>query len=181
MEWKVIERPGQSGFKKDEIQKEWNKKYGGKNWKKAWLFNGQIIDKFTAFQICEDAYYTDSLNREEIWKKLIFEAKDIYDMLPEEVESGLDYSKQHKYTRFHDICIRRVIQRRSWKFQGSKILQIRWNKENINWQSENFDPRKVKFHLPELIIKPNLRGFWNKDSVEDFYQSNKVPLIKETT
>ena len=178
MNWKITERPGQSGINKDKLEEEWNFKYGVNNWKKAWQFNEEIIDQILAFQLCEDAYYADSFQRENIWKKLISEVKEVYDMLPEEVESGFDYSKQHKFTRFHDICIRRVIFRRGWKFQGEKIIQIRFNKENNDWYSENFDPGKVKFHLPELIINPNLKGWWNKDSVEDFYQSNKVLLTK---
>lgn len=179
MEWKIVDRPGQSGLNKDKLEAEWNSKYGLGNWKKSWQFNKEIIDQLLAFQLCEDAYYKDSFDREEVWKKLISEAKDTYDMLPEEVESRLDYSKQHKFTRFHDICIRRVVFRRGWKFKGTQIIQIRWSKENSNWYSENFDPGKVKFHLPELIIKPNLEGFWDKGSVEDFYQSNKVLLVKK--
>ena len=122
MEWKIVERPGQSGFNKDKLEAEWNSKWGLGNWKKEWQFNGEIIDQLLAFQLCEDAYYTDSFNREEVWKKLISEAKDIYDMLSEEINSKLDYSIQHKFTRFHDISIRRVKYTRGWKYQGNKII-----------------------------------------------------------
>tara|TARA_Y100000310_G_scaffold336995_1_gene422953 strand:- start:12325 stop:12861 length:537 start_codon:yes stop_codon:yes gene_type:complete len=177
--WKTVDRPGQSGFKKDALVTKWNGLYGKGNWRKAWTFEEKIIDKLRVFKICEDAYYADSIAREKIWTKLLTEAKEIYDMLPEEVDSGLDYKKQHKFTRFHDICIRNVLIRRGWKFKGEKIQKIRWNKENPNWFSENFDPGKVKFHLPKLICKPNLTGWWNKNSVEDFYQSNKVLQAKE--
>ncbi len=179
MEWKTVDRPGQSGLKKDEITAEWNLKYGKNKWRKAWVFGDEIMDQQQAFKICEDAYYADSINRPEVWTKLIKEAKDIYDFFPEEVDSGLDYFKQHKLTRFHDICIRRVLSRNGWKFQGAKLIQIRFDKDNPNWFSENFDPGKVQFHLREFILKPNLEGWWNKYSIEDFYQSNKLLQVKK--
>lgn len=182
MEWIAVERPGQQGFKKDEFTAKWNEKYGKENWRKAWHFNGQdIVDKIIIFQICEDAYYEDSFKRENIWQKLITEAKDIYDMSPEEIESGLDYSKQHEFTRYHDIAIRRVVAERGWKFQGNKIIQIRDDKEHSNEFSALFDPGRVPFHLLHLIYKPNLEGWWNKNSVEDFYQSNKILQARKST
>jgi hypothetical protein len=179
MPWRIAERPGQTGFKKEELIARLDQQYGKENWEKAWSLDGQIVDQMMAFQMCEDAYYADSFHHEENWKRLIREAKDIYDMLPEEVDSGLDYRKQHKFTRFHDIAIRRVILRRGWNFQGEQLIQIRYEKEHPNWYSENFDPGKVQFHLPQLIYQPNLVGWWNHNSVEDFYQSNKVIVVKQ--
>lgn len=33
--------------------------------------------------------------------------------------------------------------------------------------------------MPEMIVKPHLSGWWNEDSIEDFYQSNKVLQIRD--
>lgn len=180
MIWTTLkERPGQTGFNKDKIAKERDSKYGKGNWRQAWTYQGKILNKLETFLVCEEAYFQDSLKREEIWQRLIAEAKDIYDMLPEEIKSGTDYGIQHKFTRFHDIAIRRVLEKRGWKFQGDKIIQIRYEAKKPDWYSENFDPGKVEFHQPELIVTPYLEGFWLPDTIECFYQSNKVLQIKE--
>ena len=179
MVWENVERPGQTGFRKQEILAERNEKYGEGNWRIFWRWNEIYLDKLTAFHICEDAYFNDSLQRPDVWKRLLDEAKDVYDVKPEEVDSGTDYGVQLGYTRFHDICIRRVLMRRGWRFHGREIVQIRYDKESPNWYSENFDPGKVRFHMPELIVKPSLESWWDEDSVEDFYQSNKVLQAKK--
>ena len=179
MQWITVRRPGQTGFKKNELYNEWNFNYGKDNWRKAHIFNGQILLKPDIFFICEDAYYHHSLTNPELWYELLSQARDIYDMKIEEVESGIDYNKQHEYTRFHDICIRRVVLRRGWKFTGDKLIQIRYEEDKPDYFSNIFDPGKVPFHLPLLIEKPNIEGWWNKESVEDFYQSNKVLQVKK--
>jgi hypothetical protein len=35
-------------------------------------------------------------------------------------------------------------------------------------------PGRVPFHRPDLIEKPELNGWWEKSSVESFYQSNRL-------
>ena len=94
-------------------------------------------------------------------------------------DSGLDYSIQHEHTRFHDISIRRVLFHAGRAFQGEKLIQIRYDKDHPNWYSEHFDPGKVPFHAPQLIITPHLKGWWDINSVEDFYQSNKVLQVRK--
>ncbi|MFH1916889.1 MAG: hypothetical protein ABIJ21_06535 [Nanoarchaeota archaeon] len=172
--WIAKGRPGQTGFKKSELEAELNKEYGERNWRRVHEFNGRILKKPEIFSICEAAYLMHSLDREEYWKHLLVDAKDIYDMKMEETESGLDYTIQHEFTRFHDICIRNVVYKRGWQFSGDKLIQIRWNEAEPDWYSIHFDPGKVPFHRPDLIIAPHLKGWWDDNSVEDFYQSNKI-------
>jgi hypothetical protein len=180
MVWKTVERPGPTGSKKAELIERLNAQYGVGNWRKVYVFNGRALDKFDAFQLCEIAYYHHSLDRPELWKKLIAQASDIYDMKPEEVESGLDYRIQHEFTRFHDICIRNVVFKRGWTFHGKQLVQIRFNPDGPNsWYSEVFDPGKVQFHLPHLIPTPLIRGWWNDYSVECAWQNIKEIQVKE--
>lgn len=178
MLWKTIGRPGQTGFKKNQITAELNSRYGVGNWRRMWLYDGRELLQQDAFLVCEEAYLADARNRPEVWQRLILEARDIYDMLSEEVESGRDYTKQHKFTRFHDICIRRVVQRLGLRFNGNELIQIRFNENNSSWASQNFDPGKVKFHEPQKITTPLLEGYWDPNSIECFYQSNKVLQVK---
>jgi len=78
-------------------------------------------------------------------------------------------------THLQDIAIRRVVERRDWKFHGSELVQIRG--DTTLWGSR-LDPGKVPFHRPELIVSPPLVSWWNKNSIEDFYQSNKFLQVK---
>ena len=42
-----------------------------------------------------------------------------------------------------------------------------------------FSPGKIPFHMPEMIVKPPLDSWWNKGSIEAWYQNNKVMQIYE--
>ena len=179
--WETLKRPGQSGSKKQELIDIWNKEFGKDNWRIAWEWKDNFISKTEAYQLYEDSYYQDSFQRESLWLELINTAKEVYDIEEKDINSGFDYFKQEgNATHLQDISIRRVIMRRGWQFKGNELIQIRNCKDtkNKDW-SKQLDPGKLKFHLPELIKKPNLEGWWDKDSVEDFYQSNKILQIRK--
>lgn len=177
MVWRDVGRPGPTGFEREERAKQWNEAYEGE-WRKVHMFGSQILSKPEVFFVCEDAYYHHSLEQPNLWKRLREAASDVYTVHPLEVESSLDYSKQLDYTRFHDIAIRRVLLRRGWEFEGSDLVQIRLNEPGAHELSEVFDPGKMPFHAPKKINRPSLEGWWDKDSVEDFYQSNKILQVK---
>ncbi|MDD5746935.1 MAG: hypothetical protein PHO30_06725, partial [Candidatus Omnitrophica bacterium] len=46
-------------------------------------------------------------------------------------------------------------------------------------QSEGYflNPGYVPFHRPELIIQPQLAGWWKPYSIEGFYQSAKAIIL----
>jgi len=175
VKWTTVLRPGYSGFQKEKLKKEWDTKFG-KGWRVIWEIEGKFIERAQVFSICEQSYFADSFKREQLWKKLCKKARNVYDMKPDEVGCGLDYSKQTGPTHFHDITIRRVLKRRGWKFQGKELVQIRMS-DSKTWSE--LDPGKLPFHLQELIKNPHLKGWWDPNSVEDFYQSNKVLQIKK--
>ncbi|MFQ6010159.1 MAG: hypothetical protein ACE5J7_03520, partial [Candidatus Aenigmatarchaeota archaeon] len=62
------------------------------------------------------------------------------------------------------------------KFQGKKLVQIRSHK---SYWGKNLSPGRVPFHRPELIVEPHLEGWWDDNSVECFYQSNKILQIRK--
>jgi hypothetical protein len=177
MTWKTLERPGYFGKKRDEFYKRYNETFGKDNWRIMWQWNGEQIPYGLACQIYEDGYYFDSFRRETLWKELGAVAKEVYDHQESDIESGLDYSIQSgNATHLQDIAIRRVMFRRGFRFKGDKLIQIRGHEE---YWGQMLSPGKVSFHLPELIIVPHLEKWWNKDSIEDFWQSNKVLQVKE--
>lgn len=177
MEWKVIGRPGFFGDKRDEIFRQYDEKYGAGNWEIAWLWSGRTIPFEIACQIYEDSYYADSFLRGDLWKDLVSVAKDVYDHTQSNVNSGLDYSVQEgTATHLQDIAIRRVVLRRGWDFEGDELVQIRSHK---TYWGGKLSPGRVPFHLPHLIEVPHIAGWYDSNSVEDFYQSNKVLRVKD--
>lgn len=175
--WKTIERPGNLGKERDTRYAMWDERYGKGNWRIMWVWNGRIITREFAYQLYEDGYYTDSFKREELWKELVSVAGEVYDIEPEDVQSGLDYLVQKAATtHLQDITIRRVVWRRGWHFQGDELVQIRGRK---SYWGLKLGPAKVPFHLPHLITEPHLKGWWDYNSIEDFYQSNRVLQVKE--
>lgn len=177
MGWNTIIRPGYAGGKRDQLKQMYDNTYGQDRWRIMWQWKDEVIDNFQAYRIYEDAYYQDSLRREELWKELIMTAKDVYDIEPRDIESKMDYTIQKgKATHLQDIAIRNVVKRRGWKFQGDELIQIRGNK---SYWGKQLNPGKMPFHKPELIIEPHLQGWWDENSIEDWYQSNKILQIYE--
>jgi hypothetical protein len=173
--WEIADRPGYSGFKKAEKTATYDQMYGPGNWRVAWLWNGEVVSREFAIQLYEDGYYQDSFERERIWVELVRAASDVYDIEPRDVESGLDYTiQQAGATHLQDIAIRKVVKRRGWKFEGDELVQVRGRN---NYWGKTLGPGSVQFHIPESIEQPRLSGWWRPDSIEDFYQSNKVLLV----
>ncbi len=177
MVWRIVARPGYSGKKKYERHANWDKKYGKDNWRTVWKWNGAIITRESAYQLYEDGYYHDSFNHEKTWQELLNVARDVYDLESKDTESGLDYLIQNGIaTHLQDISIRRVLLRRGWNFHGEELVKIRGHEE---YWGNLFSPGKIPFHLPDLIESAHIEGWWDYNSIEDFYQSNKVLQVKE--
>jgi hypothetical protein len=193
MAWKDLGRPGYFGSKRSKVFGTLDHLFGEGNWRISWKWLGQNTDFKFACHLYEDAYYSDSSKREGLWRKLLEEASEVYDYKKEDISSGFDYEIQRgEATHLQDIAIRRVVARRGWKFKGKKPVQIRSHKSYLGSQ---LSPGKVPFHLPEHIIQglgtdseliEKISGknkplviWWDKYSVEDFYQSNKFLQVRE--
>jgi len=130
MSWKILDRPGQAGGKRDKLCKLYDNTYGDGNWRIAWQWRDDVIENNWAYQIYEDGYYHDSFAREELWEKLTLTASDVFDIEEADVASGLDYLAQNgSATHLQDIAIRRVVLRRGWQFEGDELVQIRSHKD----------------------------------------------------
>lgn len=177
MTWRTVKRPGHFGKKRDELYIQFDDEFGKENWRIVWQWNGETIPYITACQLYEDGYYAHSFRRERFWKELASVARDVYDHQESDVQSGLDYLIQTgNATHLQDIAIRRVMLRKGCKFEGDKLVQIRSHAE---YWGQNLSPGKVPFHLPELITVPHLKKWWDYNSIEDFWQSNKVLQVQD--
>jgi PTH2 family peptidyl-tRNA hydrolase len=177
-DWIVLGRPGYAGKKKKMRRKELLEKYGEGNWKIQHLVDNKLLSREEALEYYEVSYFHYFQKNPEILEWLITYAKDVYDTAPSNVKSGLDYSIQETdAAHLHDIAIRRSLKKLGKEFQGDILLEIRGEK------SEGFilSTSQIPFHQPNLILKPQLKGWWNKNSIESFWQSNKVLLVKFDT
>jgi len=176
--WKTIERPGYLGKHRDERIKEWDEKYGKGSWRMVWKINNVLFGFLGVCALYEDAYFEFLKNNPEIVSQLINEASNVYDDDPINVSSGFDYKKQQtKGTHIQDIAIRRCLVRMCLWFRGEKLIRIRQEKGD-HPLSITLSPGRVPFHRPELIVGPEIKGWWYPQTVESFYQSNRILQVK---
>jgi len=177
MAWDTVERPGIFGDKKTEIINGYNSKYGLGNWRIAHRYDVDFIDFIGACKLFEESYFQDSIGRESLWMDLRKAALDVYDIDDSDRGSKLNYLIQDNVaTHIQDIAIRNVFKRRGWSFDGDEFIQIRGNAKPFGCK---LTPGRVPFHEPQYIHAPHLDGWWDVDSVEDFYQSNKVLQVRK--
>lgn len=175
--WQLVERPNYIGKRRKELYTQWNETYGQSGWQLAWQWGNQFVPLAVALSIYEDAYYHYLACNQALLEQLVTDACDVYDDAPSNVASGLDYTIQEtNLNHWHDIAIRRAVLRNGKWFEGNNLVHIR-HELSEHPLSMLLSPGQVPFHLPELIVKPELeRWWWDAGSVESFYQSNKVLL-----
>ena len=185
MEWKTIERPGHIGDKRYATHYDWNRKYGEGKWKLAWQWGNSVIEESEALQLYEDGYYEFLRSRKDILDWLVSTASDVYDDNESNVNSKFDYKIQETLgNHLQDIAVRRSVMRLGREFKGNHLMQIRGKKS----EGGILVPYMVPFHLPQMIIPGELinyagQGSWwlhygLKNSIEEFYQQNKILQVK---
>jgi len=171
--WETLERPSYLGKKRDQKYAEWNALYGAGNWRICWKIGENFVDFLGVCALYEDGYFEFLRENPEFLYELIGETSDVYDDSPSNVNSYLDYIVQEtERTHIQDIAIRRSLVRMGLWFKGNQLIQIR-HSQGTHRLSMILSPGKVPFHKPNLIVEPELTGWWDKGSVESFYQSNK--------
>jgi len=180
------------GRRKAEIYSDFGEQFGKDDWLPAHFFNGKIISREEGYLVYEEAYYEFLKNNPRIRERLIAAASEVYDIAPSNVDSGLDYSKQEcDATHLQDISVRRALVRlrleeqgKSYNpqnlpeievFEGDHLVQIR--DHTTEGYRFGLNPGQVPFHRSELILDTDQKGWWNPDSVEGWYQRNKVLLV----
>jgi hypothetical protein len=180
--WKDAARPAYFGAKRDMIFADYDSTYGKGNWRLAWRVGEVDVDFIGACALYEDAYFAFFKNRPLAFRRLLREARNVYDDSPSNVDSGFDYAKQETgRTHVQDIAIRRCVLRSGKWFKGTALIQIR-DSEGSHPLSMELSPGQVPFHLLSLIepyADDRRNAQWYKvGSVEDFYQRNRYLQIR---
>lgn len=171
--WIDLERPGYFGARRDARHRELDERHGPANWRLSWRFGARQLTFEEVCLVYEDAYYAFLRTHSEVLDQLCRDARDVYDDACSNVSSGLDYLAQETgRTHVQDIAIRRCLRRLGRRFTGGNLVQIR-STLGTHPLSVTLSPGHVPFHRPELIGAPQLEGWWEPNSVEAFYQSNK--------
>lgn len=180
MTWRIVERPGYFGKKRDQIQAGYDERYGKDNWRIAWQIGALVVERSAALMLYEDGYYHHLQSNPELLEELLVCASDVYDDAPSNVQAGFSYEHQETaVNHLHDVAIRRAVLRLGRWFKGSELVQIR-HTLSTHPLSVPLSPGQVPFHQPELIVQPALeRWWWQSNSVECFYQSNKILQVRE--
>lgn len=149
-----------------------------------------ILQRQEALQIYEDGYYEYFKTNKNILEWLIKSASDVYDTAPTNVEARFSYDVQEtENNHIHDVAIRRAVLRNGVWSSGNHLMHVRPEKEG-----ERLGPYLIPFHLPQMIYRGKIKykgekrdfssnsPWWIKmgipDSIEEFYQQNKVLQIK---
>lgn len=182
MVWRTIDRPGYFGTDKGKMVQEYTEKFGPGRWRIVHQYENKFLSFLETCELFEEAYFIDSVKREYLWANLRKDAREVYDFDESDIDSGLDYCVQNNVANhIQDIAIRNVFMRRGWEFEGDSLIQIRGNAKPFGPDGKKYgqllSPYRVKFHEPQKIIKPFLEGMWGDDTVESFYQNNKVLQI----
>ena len=189
--WEIKERPGYLGTNRDKLHSKWNHLFGKENWKISWQWGDNILERNDSLLIYQRGYSEFLKSHKNILNWLL-EFKDIFDTAPSNIEAGLSYDIQETINNhIHDIAIRRaVILDLGLKFKKIKgLLHVRPGEEG-----ERLGPHLIPFHLPHMIYKGKIKykgedrdflenpPWWLKmgikNSVEEFYQQNKLLLTR---
>jgi hypothetical protein len=176
-DWKTLHRPGYFGARRGSIEAEYDREHGADGWRLAWQWGEQTIERPEMSSLYEDAYYAFLIDNPEVLEELLAVASEVYDDQTSNVESGYDYRIQETdRTHVQDVAIRRAVLRLGRQFAGETLLQVR-DSLGSHPLSTTLSPGRVPFHRPDLLVQPEIEGWWNPGSVESFYQSNKFVQI----
>lgn len=178
-EWEIVNRPSYFGKNKAKRIKAYNKNHGVDNWQLAWQVGDDLLPFELAIQLYEDAYYEYLKDNEDTLDYLCKNASEVYDNAMTNVMSGFDYTiQENDSNHYQDISVRKAIYRLGRKFEGDGFaIQIRTN--SLDEVGKRLSPGFLPFHLPLYISKPVQVGWWGRGTVEEFWQSNKVLIVKK--
>jgi hypothetical protein len=174
--WVDVDRPGHLGARRRDRMAAWETEFGSGRWRLVWRVGTLVHPWEAALCLYEDAYHRRLDDDPDLRHRLVRTARDVYDRDPSDVLSGLDYASQRGAGHhLQDVAVRRVLVRLGTWFAGDRLVRLRrGGGGTADEPGGKLDSSVVPFHRPELIVRPELDGWWERGSVESFYQSNRI-------
>lgn len=178
--WTIVERqPKPFGLERKKREKELGQQYPD-GWQETWRWGDIIISKSITMSIIEDAYYHYLREDHNTLLNLLSQAAEVYEQGLDDIESGIDYTKQEGMAfHYSDIALRRAVIRLGEEMRGEMPICI----PRPLFTGEGIMPKlstyNAPFHVRKNIIRPYVEGDWKENSIECFYQSNRVIIARE--
>jgi nicotinate-nucleotide adenylyltransferase len=173
--WITLSRPSYSGSQKGMRDVRRDEAFGPGRWRTSFEWGDATLRYVDALQLYEDAYLHHLQANPDDLQWLLDTACDVYDNSETNVMSGLDYGVQESgSTHLQDIALRRCVMRLGLSFRGDHLVEVRGRDS----EGYRFNPGEIPFHRPDRIVQPAPRSWWRPDSVEAFWQANKVLQVK---
>ena len=190
--WKSLARPGYLGKLKDEMFTLWDsdppRGYRKGNWRIVNETSNKEIYTYEdiIYRVYVPGYEDYFLNHQD---EAVFIANNFsygYDKDKISKLQAFDiyelYNKEGVANQFHHVAFNLAITNLGLSFKGKTPVQVREGKPGTpnNQQPNGFlwSPGRIPCTISCLIPEPHISGWWNNDSIEDFYQSTKVLQIK---
>lgn len=190
--YKLVERPGYFGRRRDEKIAHYNATYGEGKWELRWLvdINKSMGYEEACYKIYETSYLHFFYENPDILEE-VARYKEVIDNAETNILSGLDYTYQESYsTHIQDIAIRNCLKRCDKTFSGMHGLLVVRGPDTLGWRL-GLNPGQVKAMrrnkhgvIDDIvdIKQPSKKQSWAQEgSVEDFWQSNKYIALKVDT
>jgi hypothetical protein len=166
----ILERPGYFENKREDIEKIYNTKY--KNWRELWQYGDKFFEFNQAVALYDLSYYM-YIESNKILQEYLVEFKECCDNDISNIRDGLVHNTEASLRHIQDVSIRRAMVKLGLVFRGNDYLQVRGVESN----GYILSPMMVPFISPSTILKDGggIRDWVvRKDSVEAFWQANKV-------
>lgn len=189
-QWDTVGRPGFQGKEREKQTTAWNNKYGEGNWRIAWeMASGETFNMEQVFWQVYVAGYTRYFQQhpdEASW--ITKNSSYVFDKDNVTKDEAFDYysllNKPGYPNQFHHTAINASLQ---WflgiPFEGARPLQVREGSPDSRcstwpegWQ---WSPGRVPAVKPQIIGERHIDGWWQKNSIEDVYQSTKVLQVRK--
>lgn len=188
--WITKQQPiGFFGGGREDKFANWNKEFGERNWRVAWvLANGTVLDFDRIFQLYVEGYAEYFREHPEEAVEISQNYSYSYDKTLISADSAFDpkalLDKPGIPNQFHHVALNLALTKNlGLEFQGDTPLQVRDGKPDQpkeSWpKGWKWGPGHIPLHDPSLIPEVDLEGWWDPGSIEDLYQKAKTLQVNQ--
>ena len=176
MWWITVGRPAFCGRGTGRRQRDCDARYGAGNWRLRHRVAGESLELASAATHIERSYRAYFQRQPEVLDWLCAAAHDVIQFATSNVRSVATTTCRSESSRISTTSpCGAVLAELGRELRGEKLVQMGGRGRTAQLLS----PGHILFHKPELIAQPALRGWWLADSIECFWQSNRVLEVRD--